>query len=127
MNAITPIAETEDTVTVRRADWQALLDALEDAEDLAISRAAMADVAAGRDEVLPAAMVSRMLAGDSRVRLWREHRGLTAKALAAAAGLPAGYLSEIERGKKPGSVDAFGRLARALGVTLDDLAPPPRD
>jgi len=33
------------------------------------------------------------------------------------------YLSQIETGKKPGSVRALASLARALRIDLDDLAP----
>ena len=32
-----------------------------------------------------------------------------------------GYLSEIERGRKPGSTSALARIARALGATIDVL------
>jgi transcriptional regulator with XRE-family HTH domain len=32
-------------------------------------------------------------------------------------------LSQIETGKKPGSFDAMAKLARALGVDMEDLAP----
>ncbi|MGH6718427.1 MAG: helix-turn-helix domain-containing protein, partial [Alphaproteobacteria bacterium] len=59
--------------------------------------------------------------GASAVRPWRIRRGLTARALAARAGVDPGYLCQIETGRKPGSVKALGALARALGVRLDDL------
>ena len=55
------------------------------------------------------------------MRVWRTHRGMTARALAAAAGIPSSYLSAIERGVKPGSVKALKGLATALDVPLDDL------
>ena len=45
----------------------------------------MKRLAAGEEELLPAAMVDAILDGESRVRVWREHRGLTAAALAKAA------------------------------------------
>jgi transcriptional regulator with XRE-family HTH domain len=64
-----------------------------------------------------------VLGGESPVRIWREHRQITAKALAAEAGMPASYLSDIENGKKPGSFDAMARIAKALKVSLDDLVP----
>ena len=98
------------------------MTALEHAEDIVLLRAAEARVAAGQGEYLPVEMVERLLAGDSAVRVWREHRGLTAKALATAADVGAS-LCEIEAGKRPGSLDAMARIARALGVSLDDLAP----
>lgn len=34
-----------------------------------------------------------------------------------------GYLSEIETGKKPGSVRAYRALADALALSVDDLLP----
>ncbi len=55
------------------------------------------------------------------MRVWRTHRGMTARSLAAAAGIPSSYLSAIERGVKPGSVKALKSLATALDVPLDDL------
>lgn len=123
MNAIRPIAETAETVTLARADYEALLDAAEDAADVAAARAAEDRVAAGESEYLPVAMVERLGAGEHPLRVWREHRGLTGKALAALAGVPQSYISEIETGRKPGSFDAMVKLARALRIDLDDLAP----
>ena len=83
------------------------------------------DEAAGRDAAIAnsytAAEAKRLLAGESPVRIWREKRGLTQRALAAAAAIPAGYLSEIEGGKKPGSVAAYRVLAKALAVPMEDL------
>lgn len=130
MNAIHPLSETTDTVTLARADYIALLDALEDAEDLAAVREVDARVSRGESEFLPFEFAERLIAGESPVRVWREHRGMTAKALAAQAAVSPTYLSEIEAGKKPGSLDAMAKIARALGMSLDDLvhtAPPLRD
>ena len=114
---ITPLAE------LRRADYEALLAALEDAADVAALRMAEAAVERGESELLPVDMVERMLAGENPVRVWRSHRSLSAQALAQAAGIAPSYLSEIEAGKKPGSLDAMLRLARALDVAIEDLAP----
>jgi DNA-binding XRE family transcriptional regulator len=120
---IMPIAETDEVVTLRRADYEALLEALEDAADVAALRAAEAAVERGESELLPIEMVERLLAGDHPVRVWRRHRGMTAHRLAHAADLAPSYLSEIETGKKPGSFAAMARLARALGVAMEDLTP----
>jgi transcriptional regulator with XRE-family HTH domain len=64
-----------------------------------------------------------MLEGEHPVRLWREQRGLTLSNLAARAGVAVSYLSEIESGRKPGSVGAFRKLAKALDLGVDDLVP----
>lgn len=124
MSAIKLLAETPDTVTISRADLDALIDAAENAADLASVRAWTAHVAAvGRAAAIAntytAEKAKRLLAGESPVQIWREKRGMTQRALAAA--VPAGYLSEIESGKKPGSVAAYRALAKTLAVPMEDL------
>ena len=96
---------------------------VEDAADAAQLREAEARVDAGEDEYVPIAMTRRLMAGEVPVRVWREHRGLSARALADRAEISAAYLSQIETGKKPGSFDAMAKVARALGVEMEDLEP----
>ena len=72
-------------------------------------------------ELVPFDLVKRIAGGEHPVRVWRDYRDMKAGALAAAAGIAASYLSDIENGKKPGSVKAMKRLAAALNVTVDDL------
>ncbi len=50
------------------------------------------------------------------IRLLRRHRDLTQNELADAAGLSRPYLTEIETGKKQGSINALRALADALDV-----------
>jgi ribosome-binding protein aMBF1 (putative translation factor) len=123
VRAIRPLAEDGATVLLRRADYEALVREAEDAADAAQIGAAEARVAAGEDEYVPIEVTRRLMAGAMPVRAWREHRGLSARALAARAGISAAYLSQIETGRKPGSFDAMAKLARALGVDMEDLDP----
>lgn len=109
-----------DVAILPRARYEALIERLEDLEDTRIVREEM--VRRDPRDDLPAELVKRMLKGDHKVRIWREHRGLTLSALAEKARIPVSYLSEIETGKNPGSVDAYRKLAAALGLSLDDLA-----
>jgi transcriptional regulator with XRE-family HTH domain len=62
-----------------------------------------------------------LLDGESPVKVWREKRGRSKRELATAAGVSAGYLAEIETGRKPGSAAALARLAEALQVQMEDL------
>lgn len=112
---VTPGGET--LVVVPLADYEALLDAA----DIAAADRIKANVAAGLDEVVPASLVYRIMDGESSIRVWREHRGLSAATLASRAGISAAYLSEIEGGKKTGGVATLRKLARALNVDIDDL------
>jgi DNA-binding XRE family transcriptional regulator len=117
-----------DTVTLSRRDYEALLDALEDARDRASlrdfdARVASVGLAAVIADALPSEAVERLMSGESPVRIWRERRGLTQRVLAEQAEVPVSYLSEIETGKKPGSLAAMLRIARALRLDVEELAP----
>ncbi len=118
---VTPTGER--LAILPEADYLALVAATEDASDRETVHRFRAAVASGEEEMLPAEMVDRILAGESPVRVWREHRGLTAQALAEAAGLAQSYVSQIETGKRDGTVDTLVKLAGALGVLVDDLIP----
>ena len=72
-------------------------------------------------ETVPDAMVRRLLDGENPITVWREHRSLTLRALADAAGLDPGYLSQLENRKRAGPVATRKKLAAALRVDLDDL------
>ena len=126
MSGVKILTETRDTVTVSRGDWTRLLSELEDALDRAAvverrREEAAKGVQAARRNYLTAREARRLLDGESPVKVWREKRGLSQRELAAAAGVGAGYLAEIETGRKPGSVRALARLARALRVQMEDL------
>ena len=115
----TPAGDT--LIVLADADYRALLDAAEDNAD----RLAVAEfrqrLAAGDEELIPAAVVDRLLSGESRVRVWREHRGLNAATLAEQAGLSQAFLSQIETGKRDGTIDTYRKIAAVLNVSLDDL------
>ena len=116
-----------NTVTLTRREYDSLIRRIEDAEDnAAVAKQLGREEAFGKEtaraDYLPAELVSRMLAGESPVRIWRQHRKMTARQLALSAQIQPSYVSEIETGKKPGSFDAMMRIAHALDVSLDDLA-----
>jgi len=67
--------------------------------------------------------VNRRGKGPGRlIRALRIHRGLSVRGLAEKAKVAAGYISELENGKKadPG-LDVLRRLARALRAPLTNL------
>ena len=72
-------------------------------------------------ESFPATVVDRLLAGESPIRVYRDHRRLTQKQLAEAAGINPVYLSQIETGKRTGSARTLASIAGALDVEVDDL------
>ena len=99
------MCEKSETVTLSRIEYEALIERLEEAEDLATVAAAEAREAAlgqekARADYLPIELVRRLSAGEHPVRVWRAHRGLGRDALAAA----------------------LAKIAAALRISLDDLA-----
>jgi ribosome-binding protein aMBF1 (putative translation factor) len=126
MNGVRILSETPDTVTVSRRDWSQLLSELEDALDRAAvverrRQEARQGRQAARRDYLTAGEARRLLAGESRVKVWREKRGWTQRELAAQTGVGAGYLADIETGRKPGSAAALARLAKGLEIQVEDL------
>ena len=111
----TPKGET--LVMLSESEYERLVDLA----DVAIADRVMANVAAGRDEFIPSEIVDRLLDGENKVKVWRGHRGLSARELAEKAGLSASYISEIESGRKEGSISALKKIAEALRLDLDDL------
>lgn len=111
----TPAGET--LIVLSLPEYELLVDQ----SDIAKADKIAADIAAGREERIPAEVVDALISGENPVRVWRNFRGLTARQLAEASGLSAPYISEIESGKKDGSISAMKKIAEALMVDLDDL------
>lgn len=107
----------ERLVILPLADYERLVDEADIARANKIKR----DIAAGDDEAVPADIVRRLIAGESKVKVWRSHRGLSGRDLAAAAGVSAPFISEIESGKKDASLSVMKKIADVLKVDLDDL------
>ena len=104
------------------ADYERLLDIAEDK----IDGIAAAEAERRRDEgeeYLPAEMVDRILAGDSALRVWRKHRGLSQIQLGKLVGAGPSFVSEIENGNRRGSPKLWRALAKALNVSADDILP----
>lgn len=102
-------------------EFERLLDAAEANSDVAAYDEAKRRIVAGEDELLPAAVANRLLDGENPVRVFRQHRGLSATDLARHAGVAKAYLSQIESGARQGSVSTLQALAQVLGVSIDDL------
>ncbi len=95
-------------------------DDFEDMIDGLKAQAVLARVQAG-EETWPWEIVEARANGENSVRVFRKYRGMTMTELAAAAGISQPHLSDIENGKKTGSVDVLKRIAVAMKVDLDDL------
>ncbi len=104
-------------------EYEALVAAAEDAEDRAAVLRVRERLASGAETLIPDEFVDALDGGENPVRVFRRFRNLRQTALAEAAGIRQGYLSEIERGTKAPSLATARALARALEVDLELLLP----
>lgn len=78
---------------------------------------------AGNDNVLPSEIMEQLaLERENPIKIVRKYRGMTQADLADAAGISRPYLTEIETGKKDGSIRALKSIAGALDVSLEILS-----
>ncbi len=106
----------EELVLMSCADYEDLVDTRDHAQAIAAHRR-------GEDEGLTDAEMDAWLAAPTPLAFWRRRSGLTQAALAAAAAISQPYLAQIETGARTGDVMVYARLARRLGVHIEDLLP----
>jgi DNA-binding XRE family transcriptional regulator len=110
----------DEMVVLSRAEYDALLlavsDAEEDASDAAVFDARMALLSVNLQDTLPPEVSMALLKGDRLAKALRHWRGLTQVSVAKAAKIQQGYLSDIENGRRKGTVETLDALAKALDV-----------
>ncbi len=57
-----------------------------------------------------------------RIRAAREAKGLSQVSLAASTNISQGYLSQLEQDEREPTLGIAARIARVVGISLDDLA-----
>jgi len=102
-------------------EWRLICALAEDAEDIRAADHAVRELAEGYDETVPVEVVRELLEDKHPLSVWRRFRRLSQKRLADAAGVGTSYISQIESGRKAGSVQVLRRIADCLDVDIDDL------
>jgi DNA-binding XRE family transcriptional regulator len=108
----TPAGET--LVVLPLAEFEALRDAADHAT-------AMAAVARGEEERLTSAEALALAEAVTPLAFWRRKRGLTQAVVADRASISQSTLAGMENGARVGTVAVLKRVAKALGVQIDDL------
>jgi len=131
------IYDREDVMSVRfqktprgevailpRKDYELLVakasEADEDAGTARIVARARKEIADG-GPLLPKDVVDRMANGENPVRVLREWRDITQMYLSFKTNLSQGHISDIENGRRTGTVAALRLIANVLKVPLDML------
>ncbi len=100
---------------MKRSDYDALMTRKEELEDLLAARDAD-----DRNRI-PHGVALAIMNGASPCTAFRKHLGITLRDLSKKTGIATSYLSEVERGLKPGSTSVLSRLAGVFGTTIDAL------
>jgi len=110
-----------EVITIPIEDYRRMQAAEAELGDLRAYDRAMAALDSGEDELVPADVAKRLIAGEAPLRVWRELRGLSQSALARNSGVGRVQIVNMEKGVRGGSVETMKKLADALGVTVDEL------
>ena len=86
-------------------EYMRLVAEVEMAQDVSDYDTTLKAVERGDEEIVPAKIVYAILDGENPIRVWREHRKLTQRQLAEAAGISTPYLSQLELGKRAGKTE----------------------
>ena len=108
-------------VIIPERDYEYLMG-IEDVADITAVKEIKESIARGEEGYIPFEMAIELGSGTKHpIRIWREHRGFTAKALAEKSNVSAVHLSNIETHKKDAGIEVYQKLAHTLNVDIDDL------
>ena len=103
-------------------DYEALAaKAREVDEDLGTARIvarARKEIAAGMP-LIPKEVVDRIARGENALRALRQWRGKTQIYISHKTNIGQGYISDLERGRRKGTIAALRKIADVLKVPLD--------
>ncbi len=111
----------ERLVVIPESEYRRLIEMTDDAEDIAMARAASARRANGTEVLVEGDLAFAMLAADTMLAGAIGFRKLKLAELKAQTGLSVSYISDMARGRKRGSIDAWRKLAAVLEVPLEVL------
>jgi DNA-binding XRE family transcriptional regulator len=106
--------------------YETYLQLVEKAEmllDIQDYDSAKAALERGEDELVPSEVVYAILDGETAIKVWREFRGMSQQELAETAGISVPYLSQLETGKRTGTLEVLSSVAKALDVSLENIVP----
>lgn len=106
--AVVPYEEYLDLV--ERAD---MLQEIQDYDNV------KAALARGDEELIPVEVIDNLLDGGNAIKVWREYRGLSQQALSEKAEISTPYLSQLETGRRKGSMAVLKKIADGLNISIE--------
>jgi hypothetical protein len=113
----------EAIVILPEAEFERLRELAEDTLDARAVDASLDRLRAGEEELLSEADLDALHTAPSPLAFWRARRGTSIDALAGAGGVPTETLAAMEAGARTAEPAVYERIARALGVAVEDIEP----
>jgi DNA-binding XRE family transcriptional regulator len=114
----------EEMIVLSRKEYERLTSMAhdEDAHDAALAAAQLKKLKLGRTDLVPEAVVKAIaVEGIRPLRAWREYLGLTSKQLAKKTKLARTTISQMETGKRKGTIAAYKAIAKTLDIGIESL------
>lgn len=115
----------EAIVILPEAEFERLRELAEDTLDARLLDESEQRLAAGSENLLSEDDLDSLRRAPSPLAFWRVRRGIASDTLAQRCAVEPGRLTAIERGEVTAEPALYQRLARALDVDVEDLAPEP--
>jgi DNA-binding XRE family transcriptional regulator len=106
--------EGQEMAVLPKAEFEALSEMVEHAS-------ALSEYRSGKLPGLTPDETRAFIEAPSPLSFWRRYRGLTQSALSQAAGVAQNYLSELENGKRAGSMEVWLKLSRVLDLPVEQI------
>jgi len=118
----------EEMVVLPKAEYDELIaaanakaEAYEDAADVAIFDERMAELEAGKTQILTVDVSAGIMRGEKRIKAIRKWRGIPQIKLAKRLAISQAHLSDIEAGKRSLTPAIAAKVAKMLDVPVDWL------
>jgi len=114
----------EEMIVLSRKEYERLtrLAHDKDAHDTALATAQLKKLKTGRADLIPDVVVKAIAVDGIRpLRAWREYFGLTSEQLAKKTKLARTTISQMETGKRKGTIAAYKAIAKALSIGIESL------
>ncbi|WP_368911095.1 helix-turn-helix domain-containing protein [Taklimakanibacter deserti] len=112
---VVPKAEYDELIAAAKAK------ADEDAADVAIFDERLAELVAGKTQILPVEVSAGIMRGDKRIKAIRKWRSIPQIKLAKKLAISQAHLSDVEAGKRSLTPAIAAKAAKMLDVPVDWL------
>ncbi len=121
MNAEVVTIKGEKFALLPFAMWEQMVETLEDAQDIAQAKEIKRRIAAGDGEYFPEQVITDIVMGKNKIKVYREYRGMTQAILADKSGVSVDTIKRLETSAEGGSVKTIKAIANALSIDVDML------